>query len=286
MSPSPPTTRRSRVSSRFRLGLAVTLALGSTCLLRGVTASAATAPVLTLSYTAGSVLEVDVTAGPTLTAGSPTGLVSPGAYQVVITDDASDGTDPVHMFQLSGPGVNLMTDLQGGDDKSELYDEILAPNATYSFQDDDEPNLGAVVFKTSSTPAPVASTPDSTTPTSQPASTTTSEKSSSNSGIVGSGLVPEPFRGTLEATVSPTGKLTLIAGRKGVATLKEGRYRIAVTDRSAKAGFVIEEARAAAHTLTGAAFVGKRTVTLELPSGQWFFYSTFVGTKTYFAVVS
>jgi hypothetical protein len=272
------------VCSRRHLGLVVLLAL-SAHLIGSAAASAGTAPVLTLTYTAANVLEVDMAGGSPLTAGSPTGLLSPGAYQVVITDGASDGNDPVHMFQLSGPGVNLMTDLQGGDDKSELYDESLAPNATYAFQDDDEPNLGAVIFKTTSTPAP-ATAPVTTTQASVPAGTTTTQSQSSNGGIVGSDLASVPFRGTLNATVSPQGKLTLVADRKGVTTLKEGRYRIAVSDRSTKVGFVLEETRAAAHKLTGGSFLGKRATTLDLRPGQWFFYATFVGTKTYFVVIS
>ena len=36
--------------------------------------------------------------------------------------------------------------------------------------------------------------------------------------------------------------------------------------------------------MTGVAFVGKHSVTLTLRPGQWFFYPTFVGTKTYFLV--
>ena len=38
--------------------------------------------------------------------------------------------------------------------------------------------------------------------------------------------------------------------------------------------------------MTGTTFVGKRSVTLDLRAGQWFFYSTFVGKKTYFIVVT
>ena len=37
--------------------------------------------------------------------------------------------------------------------------------------------------------------------------------------------------------------------------------------------------------MTGVPFVGHRSVTLDLRPGQWFYYPTFVGTKTYFIVV-
>ena len=37
--------------------------------------------------------------------------------------------------------------------------------------------------------------------------------------------------------------------------------------------------------MSGVDFVGKRSATLELAPGQWFFSPTFVGKKTYFFVV-
>jgi len=37
---------------------------------------------------------------------------------------------------------------------------------------------------------------------------------------------------------------------------------------------------------SGAAFVGKRSLSVTLSAGQWFFYPTFVGKKSYFIVIS
>ena len=37
---------------------------------------------------------------------------------------------------------------------------------------------------------------------------------------------------------------------------------------------------------TGTTFTGKKSVTIDLKAGQWFYYGTFVGKKTYFIVVT
>jgi hypothetical protein len=243
--------------------------------------------VLELVYTATNILSVSAPNGDTFTAASATRVVPPGTYVVTIEDDAYDGTDPVHMFHLVGPGINLMTDLQGGDDKSEIYNEVLAANSTYTFRDDDEPNLPAIVFTTSGTPAPPSSTPSPTAPTQTTTSTTKSPTSTSvNSDLVGSAKVSTLFRGTLEGVVSARGTLTLTRARKRVTTLKEGRYRIAVNDRSRTGGFFIEELRLASHALTGVSFVGTRTTTLELAPGQWLLFTSLTGQKSYFVVTA
>jgi hypothetical protein len=276
------------MSCCLRTALVSAVILWLAIVVDGAGARAQAAPVLTLSYGASHTLTVTTAGGSNLTAGA-SGQVPPGVYQVVISDDASDETDPVHMFQLSGPGLDLMTDLQGGDDKSELYTETLAPNATYTFQDDDQPSLSPVVFTTTSTPAPAGptlSSPTGAASTTAPATPTSRANSSSNSSIVGSATNTAPLRGTLAAAVSANGTLTLSDGRKPVTSLKEGRYRLVVNDRSTKVGFIVQEKQQPAHTLTGGPFVGQRTSTLTLQPGQWFFYSTFTDRKTYFIVVA
>jgi hypothetical protein len=234
------------------------------------------APVLDLVYTSTNVLSVSAPNGDTFGASSATRIVPPGSYIVTIEDDAYDGTDPVHMLHLVGPGINLMTDLQGGDDKSEIYNETLAPNATYTFKDDDLPNLPAIVFTTTGTPAPTSTRP------SPPR--TKSSKTSTNSDVVGSANAA--LRGSLDAVVSANGSLTLTRARERVTALKAGRYRFAVSDHSTTRGFFVQQIRNASHTLSSAPFVGKRTTTLELRPGQWFFFSAFTGRKTYFIVTA
>ncbi len=274
------------MTTHHRLSLPPTpLALAAPDAAAAAAGPADNAPVLTLAYSAANTLELTPPGGSPLGAGAPAPLVPPGAYQVVIIDSAADGTDPVHMFQLSGPGVDLLTDLQGGDDKSEIYAETLAPNSTYTFQDDDEPSLGPIVFQTSSTPAPAAASPPTTSESSTTA-TTGNGSQSSNSSIVGSKAVTETFRGNLAASVSASGKLSLTREGKRVTTLKAGRYEVTVRDRSGRAGFVIQELRGSPRTLARAPFTGKRSATIVLSAGQWFFYSTILAAKSYFSVVA
>jgi hypothetical protein len=49
--------------------------------------------------------------------------------------------------------------------------------------------------------------------------------------------------------------------------------------------FILQEIREPALTLTGGAFVGRASKTVDLQPGQWFYYATFTGKKTYFIVV-
>ena len=105
-----------------------------------------------LAYTAANTLQLSVAGGSPVTSDSPQAQIPYGAYQVVVIDNASDLTDPAHMFQLVGPGVELGTDLQQGDDKSEIYNETLAANSTYAFSDRALPALAPIVFHTSATP--------------------------------------------------------------------------------------------------------------------------------------
>ena len=87
----------------------------------------------------------------------------------------------------------------------------------------------------------------------------------------------------LDATVKP-GKLTLIRNGKPVTTIVQGRYKIVVTDTSRQGGFTIQKTGRPGTTVSGVTYVGKRSATLTLSAGQWFFYPTFVGHKSYFLV--
>ena len=64
------------------------------------------------------------------------------------------------------------------------------------------------------------------------------------------------------------GALTLTREGKAVANLKAGRYRVTVDDRSKKSGFILQQVRGRARTVTGTSFVGKQTVSVELRGGS------------------
>jgi hypothetical protein len=222
-------------------------------------------------------------------------VTSPGTYQVTVTDDVSDGSDGVHMFQLSGNGVDLQTDLDGGDDKSELFTVTLEPNSVYTFEDADQPNLAAVVFSTSSTAASSTNTGSGSGSTASGTTTLTTTGSHSSGGVSSNSSITATaadapssstiFSGTISAMVSATGKLTLTDHGKTVTSLTAGRYTIKVDDRSPKSGFILQELTHSPLVLTTAKFVGKRTARVDLTIGQWFFYPTLLGKKTFFIVV-
>jgi hypothetical protein len=100
--------------------------------------------------------------------------------------------------------------------------------------------------------------------------------------IVGSAVLR--YRGKLVATVTAAGKPTLTLGGRAVASLKAGRYDFKVDDRTTRAGFFVERGSRQAVTVTGLAFVGKRTRRIGLAPGKWTFFSK-VGKATPFTVV-
>ena len=104
-----------------------------------------------------------------------------------------------------------------------------------------------------------------------------------NGDLVGSGVLR--YRGKLAATVDAAGKATLKLGGRSVASLKAGRYDIAVDDRTARAGFFVERGVRTPVTVTTVAFVGKRTRRVGLAAGKWTFF-TRAGKATVFTVVS
>ena len=137
------------------------------------------------------------------------------------------------------------------------------PTSTYTWIDDAFPNV-VHTFSTSSdvirVPPPVTTTTTSSPP---------KGKAVASQDVVGSEVVP--FRGTLTGGVSASGMLALAYNGKSVGSLKAGRYRIAVTDGSSTKGFVLQKTGHKAIAVTGAAFMGKRTASMNLTAGKWLF---------------
>ena len=260
--------------------LATLVAGGALVAALAVSAPAATAPrSVTLEYTDTGVLLAITDSGTTIrTSSAPGVVISPGTYQVIFNNDMPDSTDIQHAFRLQGPGVNLQTDMAAGDDKTQLYDVVLAPSATYTFADDRQPSVPHVVFSTASSVSAVTNTTGG-------ASGGSSSGTSSNSSFVGADLKKVPFRGNLAASVAAGGTLRLTAGGSKILKLLAGRYRITVDDRTVRAGFTMQELSKPALALTGVTFVGRRTVTVTFKTGRWMYYSP-AGAKSYFTVVS
>ncbi len=100
---------------------------------------------------------------------------------------------------------------------------------------------------------------------------------------MGSALLPR--RGTLTGAVSAAGRLTVSYKGKSVTHLKPGRYTIVVTDKSSTNGFMVEKLKYKPVSVSGPAFVGKRSASVKLTAGKWFFKPA-AGKATYSFVVS
>ena len=217
---------------------------------------------------------------------NPPGTVVPaGTYQVILNNNTDDDLAVLHKFHLFGPGV----DFSAGSSVQITTTVTFQPNSTYVYQDDlhtdirdvfGTPGSGA----TSSTSGGGSSGSSSGSTTSSSSTGGTSSSTGSQSAI-GTVIKSDPFRGALAGTVSSTGKLTLTRNGKAVATIKSGRYSIAVQDQTSKAGFTVQEIRKQPVALTGVSFVGKHTVTVDLKAGQWMFYSS-SAKKNYFVVIT
>jgi hypothetical protein len=213
---------------------------------------------------------------------SPPGtVVAAGTYTINLNNNGLDDVGGVHSFHLFGPGVNLSAGTNLYD--TAVWTATFLPASTYTYQDDDNPTTIHEVFGTPGSGAGTATTTTPTTVAAPPASGGKTQKPASQD-IVGSAYVP--LRGTLVGTVTARGALKLTRDGKPVTNLKAGRYTFLVSDKSKSAGFNVQEIKNDPVTVTTGSFEGKRSKTLNLKAGQWLFYPSFVGKKTYFIVTS
>jgi hypothetical protein len=224
--------------------------------------------------------------------GNPVHAIPPGAYEVdvstsILFSSYVQSLGPTNFtgcqghaqFQLTGPGVSIYTTLFNGCSSDQILPvQTFQPSSTYVAQDNNQSSVARVLFTTLATGSPTAPTAPYTSTSSGPGTASTDVVGSDTASAV-------PFRGTLAGAVSAAGKLTLTYKGKGLTTLVAGRYTVAVADHSRQKGFVLQEIHRAATTLAEGSFVGKRSTTIDLKAGQWFFYPTSGGAKSYFVVV-
>jgi hypothetical protein len=251
--------------STARVGLALVVGVAAFAL-GALGARAAGPPALYVTYDANGNLSVSVADGVPL---GSSATIAPGPYWVTFDDEFSSERI-VHKWHLTGPGVDISTmgaDLNC-DSSIEQYLGVLQPNSTYTIQDDLHSAVRPVVFRTAAAGAG-ASGQAGASPAAHPGSNV------HNSDIAGSGV--PAYRGALVASVSAAGTLSLDRNGKPVRSgaLKAGRYTIALADRSARVGFRLARVDPPKRTLvlTSAAFVGKRSVTVQLDAGGWAFLS-------------
>jgi hypothetical protein len=213
-------------------------------------------------------------------AGTAVASVPPGTYQLVVDTPFafSNGLASCEFvqFHLTGPGINVDTDLGSGDSEVEQHTITLQAGGTYTVQDDGRPAQTRRTF-TVATSGSAASTGNST----KTSSSSSTKGGTPSKDLVGSAI--GPLRGSLEAAVSKAGKLTLQKSKQSVSSLKSGRYTFRVADSSSKAGFVVQLVKSEPTTVSSAKFTGTRAVTVNLTPGQWFF-STPGGTRHPFIV--
>jgi hypothetical protein len=233
--------------------------------------------------------------------GGPVNVIPPGRYQVVVTSpvpfgepDLSDVTDPNYScggslsFHLTGPGVSLHTNLEGGGDPSDEF-EATFQAGTYVAVEDRRAALTRTVFSVSS-----GATSTGGGVAGGGGSGGASPSGNSNAAIPTVGnpsRKPAPvanlqaFRGSLAASVSTSGKPALTFKGKAVLFLKAGRYTVTVRDQAKTTGFTLQRVGNPAVSVTKPPFVGSKTMTVTLSPGQWVFYSA-PKSKSYFGVTA
>jgi hypothetical protein len=265
----------------------VFVAAGSASLQRSAhTARTAIYPTLYVNYTDNCTFTI------VNDSGSPVSSIPPGNYQVQVNTPimfkllADQGIPAGSMvacgigwvqFQMTGPGVNLSTTLTVGCDSSDTFPAVyFAPNSTFVAQDLAQPSVTRTTISTLASGAP-------TNPTSSSANLPTSTTSSGGLSALGtplSGKAPAKL-GSLGATVSSAGKVTLSYKSKPVATLAAGSYTLSVTSKSKSTGFEIAHA---GHKATIVKGLGTHSVAVTLTGGQWYFASSTGKSKIYFFV--
>lgn len=219
----------------------------------------------------------------TLPSGAPVGS-STGAPTVIpagyYTLDLSgpEGCSEAGNFELEGPGVNVTSDLESGSLASTSFVEYFEPDSTYTWVDGTFPGV-VYTFVTSgdvegTSPVPAAVSPPGFVP----------GPGTPSQDPVGSQATPAPFRGTLAVTVSSTGALAVRFKGRAFVVLAAGQYTVTVVDRSRTSGFVLQQSLEPPIAITADGFVGRRSVAVDLTSGQWFFGGQQSGKRVGFRV--
>src|SRR2546421_6960939 len=91
--------------------------------------------------------------------------------------------------------------------------------------------------------------------------------------VAGAALSRSSATPTLKGVVGPGYTISLKKGGKKVKTLKAGKYRIVVSDKSSFHNFTLEREKPSKpkmeKLLSGTGFTGSKTVTWTLKPGNW-----------------
>src|SRR5439155_11695461 len=153
---------------------------------------------------------VSLSDGTSVGASSAPGTAIPaGTYRVNVDDTAQ----AVMQFHLTGPGVELITNMTFGEDAAQTLVETFQASSTYTYRDDFQPSL-VRFFSTSSTTISSGGSGGGASTWSTPTKSQSGGASPATSqGIVGSGVVA--VRGAVDGIVVKGGKLSLSRKGKG-----------------------------------------------------------------------
>ena len=220
-------------------------------------------PSIYVTYSPNCTFTMTVDGGATVTAASPPGpALPPGQYQiqVLMENPAAGYSCGTPVFTLTGPGVSSTTTFPQESILDNHVLPTLRPSSTYVAEDENAPAATHVYFTTTASGS-------SSSLLSPAATTTTAKGGSTQTDLVGSGVVPA--RGRLAASVPTAGRATLMLGGRSVTSLKPGRYDVAIIDESTAAGFWLERQGGKRVALTGIRFRGHETRSVAMTSGRW-----------------
>jgi len=225
---------------------------------------AAVNPKINVNYSLNGTISMSLADGSPVgaTGGSPT-VIPAGWYDFEMLGPG--GCASIPQFILKGPGLYMSDNLDGGETQFLEHPAVhLQPNSTYTWTNDAIPSV-VHTFQTNATV--VGSPPDAASKTGLAASKHTTV---SSGDLVGSNLYLP--RGTITGAVSSGGKLTFAYKGKVTKTLTKGAYLFKVIDQTRKSGFLLQKVRGTrVTTVTGAKFVGLKSVNVKLSAGKWQF---------------
>jgi len=190
--------------------------------------------------------------------------IPPGTYTVNLNNNTADDYAVDHQFHLFGPGIDY-TDPAGA--VQTTFTVTFQAGGTYTVQDDLHPTQQHLTIVATSTPAATTTSGGTSTAPSLPQGST----KPTSSDIVGSEVVP--FRGSLDAIVYTSGKVTLTRNDRPVSRLPSGRYTFSVDDESKIDGFSVQNLDDPPVTVTTARYVGSHSLTVTLRAGRWSYFS-------------
>jgi hypothetical protein len=206
-----------------------------------------------------------------VTSGSPT-VVPAGFYTMNLVGPG--GCTNLPYFDLRGPGTSILDSMDQGEESQKTINATFEPNSTYTWRDDQFPGV-VYTFQTNSQVLGAAPS----------APVSADHGTASSSSIIASEQNAVPSRGILAGAITAGGKLTVAYKGKSVGSLQHGKYTFKVTDQSSSHGFLIQKLNHKPIAISGVAYVGKRTASVNLTTGTWIFTPK-LGQKAYTITVT